>query len=122
MTWLHEKGDPRSIRRARTAMKRHHCGNYLCQRVILPGDRYMLLVELPGGEAGYADAAGHPVQMKVCAKCHAQCEPVKAEELGESESARSIIESVAAEWADDFSFATPSDLAASLLKALDGAE
>ena len=36
---------------------------------IQPGDYYLMHTEFPGGDAGYADAAGHPVRMAECAEC-----------------------------------------------------
>lgn len=37
--------------------------------VIKPGEVYLEWTEFPGGEAGYADYAGHPVRMAECADC-----------------------------------------------------
>lgn len=36
---------------------------------IKPGEVYLEWTEFPGGEAGYADSAGHPVRMAECADC-----------------------------------------------------
>ena len=36
---------------------------------IKPGDAYLEWTEFPGGEAGYADYAGHPVRMAECGEC-----------------------------------------------------
>ncbi|MCZ4557933.1 hypothetical protein O4215_20440 [Rhodococcus maanshanensis] len=52
----------RVARKARLA-----CGGY-CRR-IQPGEVYLEHTEFPGGDAGYADAAGHPVRMAECADC-----------------------------------------------------
>lgn len=48
-------------RRARTI--RYGC------HVITPGELYVEHTEFPGGEAGYADAAGHPVRIAECRGC-----------------------------------------------------
>ncbi|PJE24754.1 MAG: hypothetical protein CK431_04475 [Mycobacterium sp.] len=37
--------------------------------VIQPGELYIEWTEFPGGEAGYADMAGHPVRMAECRSC-----------------------------------------------------
>ncbi len=58
----------RTVYRRRMARKMHPaCGGY-CPP-IRPGDVYLEVTELPGGESGYADSAGHPVRMAVCASC-----------------------------------------------------
>lgn len=36
---------------------------------IRKGDLYLLCTEFPGGESGYADAAGHPVRLRLCMDC-----------------------------------------------------
>lgn len=36
---------------------------------IRKGDLYLLCTEFPGGESGYADSAGHPVQLRICMDC-----------------------------------------------------
>jgi len=46
-----------------TARKPHRCN--WCGGLIVPGEQYVVATEFPGGEAGYADAAGHPVRMAV---------------------------------------------------------
>ena len=51
------------VRRAR---KIHKC--YGC-RAIQPGEYYIVHTEFPGGDAGYADSAGHPVRMAECSDC-----------------------------------------------------
>lgn len=51
----------------RTAAKVHVCAD--CHQPINVGDRYVIATEYPGGESGYADAAGHPVSLKVCGTC-----------------------------------------------------
>ena len=53
------------VRRARKP--RPACGGY-CP-TIKPGDYYIEWTEFPGGEAGFADAAGHPVRMAECRSC-----------------------------------------------------
>ena len=54
--------------RRRLARKKHPaCGGH-CPP-IQPGEVYLEVTEFPGGESGYADAAGHPVRMCVCAPC-----------------------------------------------------
>lgn len=52
-------------RRARTT--RVACGGY-CPP-IKPGDYYVEWTEFPGGDAGYADYAGHPVRLNECRAC-----------------------------------------------------
>ena len=56
------------ITRRRVARKAHACGWGTC-RTIQPGEVYLEHVEYPGGEAGYADAAGHPVRLAECPDC-----------------------------------------------------
>ncbi|WP_280381021.1 hypothetical protein [Nocardia wallacei] len=54
--------------RLRRARKKHiACGGY-CPP-IQPGELYLEHKEFPGGEAGYADAAGHPVRAAECRAC-----------------------------------------------------
>lgn len=53
------------VRRARAT--RPACGGR-CPS-IKPGDLYIEWTEFPGGDAGYADAAGHPVRMAECRRC-----------------------------------------------------
>ena len=53
------------VRRARK--QRIACGGY-CPP-IQPGEHYVEHTEFPGGDAGYADAAGHPVRMAECRPC-----------------------------------------------------
>ncbi|MGV9818398.1 hypothetical protein [Nocardia xishanensis] len=54
--------------RLRRARKRHiACGGYCPD--IKPGDLYLEHKEFPGGEAGWADAAGHPVRTAECRAC-----------------------------------------------------
>ena len=50
------------VRRARKARPS-------CCGPIQPGDLYVEHTEFPGGESGYADAAGCPVRMSECRKC-----------------------------------------------------
>lgn len=53
----------------RVARKGRQCETgYRCQR-ILPGDVYLEHKEFPGSDAGFADAAGHPVRLAECANC-----------------------------------------------------
>lgn len=52
--------------RRRVARRPRTCGS---GHPIPAGAAYLLWTEFPGGEAGYADAAGHPVQMSECAEC-----------------------------------------------------
>lgn len=52
------------LRRAR----RHRlCDSHDC--AIGRGDYYLVHVEFPGGESGFADAAGQPVRMAECRVC-----------------------------------------------------
>lgn len=53
--------------RRRVARKPRPCPG--CDRIIAPGATYLEHTEFPGGEAGWADAAGHPVRMSECADC-----------------------------------------------------
>ncbi|WP_280389272.1 hypothetical protein [Nocardia wallacei] len=54
--------------RLRRARKKHiACGGY-CPP-IQPGELYLEHKEFPGGESGYADAAGHPVRAAECRAC-----------------------------------------------------
>lgn len=52
------------------AVQRHTC--VWCGKPIEPGSEYVVATEYPGGDAGYADYAGHPVRMSVHAEssCH----------------------------------------------------
>lgn len=52
---------------ARKARAARRCG--WTSHPIKPGDVYLMHTEFPGGDAGYADAAGHPVNMPECADC-----------------------------------------------------
>lgn len=55
-----------TIPRRRVARKTHYCcGQYRIQ----PGDVYLEHTEFPGNDAGYADAAGHPVRHAECSEC-----------------------------------------------------
>lgn len=60
--------------RRRIARKPHRCEG--CTSIqpgpIQPGDVYLEHTEFPGGDAGYADAAGHPVRAAECAGCAAR--------------------------------------------------
>lgn len=53
--------------RRRVARTRWQCAR--CGDSIPPGDAYLEVTELPGGQSGHADAAGHPVRLQVCAEC-----------------------------------------------------
>lgn len=55
----------RALTRRRVARKAHHC----CGLNIRPGDTYLEHTEFPGDDAGYADAAGHPVRHAECEHC-----------------------------------------------------
>ena len=59
--------DPFFTVRRRTARKPHYAP--CCRQWIKPGDVYLEHKEFPGGDAGYADNAGHPVRMPECAEC-----------------------------------------------------
>ena len=59
-------GDPFFTAKARTARKPRRCSN---GHAIHPGDRYIEHKEFPGGDAGHADSAGHPVRMSECGDC-----------------------------------------------------
>jgi hypothetical protein len=54
--------------RVRRARKAHSCGHYPGGQ-IRPGDLYIEHTEFPGGDVGYADAAGHPVRLAECRDC-----------------------------------------------------
>lgn len=54
--------------RVRRARKSRPCGgDYITS--IKPGDLYIEHTEFPGGDAVFADAAGHPVRMAECREC-----------------------------------------------------
>ena len=66
------------VERTVTARTRHQCKWGDC-RTIEPGERYVVAVEYPGGDTGYADTAGHPVRMAICSDCAAKVgRPVEA--------------------------------------------
>lgn len=52
-----------------TARKSRTCDSAGCVERIEPGDQYLLAKEYPGGESGYADAAGKPIRLHLCRKC-----------------------------------------------------
>lgn len=52
---------------AHKARMPHRCG--FTSHPIKPGEVYLQHTEFPGGDAGYADAAGHPVRVAECADC-----------------------------------------------------
>lgn len=56
---------PNTSVRRRVARTPKRCGEHPIKR----GDVYLEWTEFPGGEAGYADHAGHPVRMAECADC-----------------------------------------------------
>lgn len=59
-----------NARRLRVARKTHWCSNdFAHDRQINPGDKYWVYTDFKGGILGYADYAGHPVQMKYCLAC-----------------------------------------------------
>lgn len=65
MSILVQKGH-RSTSALVTARKVHECA--WCYGSINVGESHIIATEFPGGEAGYADHAGHPVRMRVHAK------------------------------------------------------
>ena len=77
---------PSTVYRRRVARKAWPgCGGYC--RTIQPGEVYLEVTELPGGESGFADSAGRPVRMAVCAPCamrhgdYQEIYPVPAEQM-----------------------------------------
>lgn len=111
------KGSDPSFRwQARTAVKLRRVS--CCGGLIRPGERYLMHVEMPGGDAGYADSAGHPVQMAECGRCATRYG--RGDQLGEAKDTRAVVDKVLADWADDNTFATPADLAERLRSVLDG--
>lgn len=52
----------------RRARKPHPCTG-VCGGYIRAGEQYLAHTEFPGGEGGYADAAGHPVRLAECYAC-----------------------------------------------------
>lgn len=101
---------------ARTAVKARRVP--CCGGLVLAGERYLVHVELPGGDAGYADTAGHPVQMAECSRCAIR--DGRGELLGEAQDARTVIERFLEDWADE-GFITPAQFAERLRSVLDGA-
>ena len=57
--------------RCRVARKPHQCA---CGTTVRPGDLYLMHTEFPGGGAGYADGAGHPVRLAECQACAVRCD------------------------------------------------
>lgn len=56
--------------RRRVARKDRFCGRLTDWCLpIRRGDVYLESTEFPGGDSGYADTAGRPVRMAVCAPC-----------------------------------------------------
>lgn len=62
MSTLVRKGHCVEERRV-TARMDHRCE--WCGGAIPAGASHIVCKEFPGGEAGYADAAGHPVRMRI---------------------------------------------------------
>lgn len=60
----------RSEERHVKARKEYRCE--WCGKPILAGSDHVVATEFPGGDAGYATAAGHPVRMRIHgeAPCH----------------------------------------------------
>lgn len=58
----------RETARRRVARKPHPCSFGAC-RTIQPGETYLVHTAFPGHDAGYADAAGHPVRVFECSDC-----------------------------------------------------
>lgn len=51
------------------ARKSYHCDDYPgCSVGIQPGEPYLKCTEFPGHDAGYANTAGKPVHMRLCAR------------------------------------------------------
>jgi hypothetical protein len=66
------------VERTVTARKPHQCRWGQC-RTIEPGERYIIATEYPGGDTAYADTAGHPIRLAICADCAAKAgRPVEA--------------------------------------------
>ena len=61
---------PNATQRHQRARKVYVCD--WCQEAIVKGSVYVLATEFPGGEAGYADSAGHPVSWRIhdAPPCH----------------------------------------------------
>ncbi len=55
----------------RVARKTHLCSWGDC-RSIQQGEVYLVHTSFPGHDAGYADAAGHPVRIAECSECAAR--------------------------------------------------
>lgn len=53
----------------RVARKTHWCPGCHPSQPIRAGQAYLVHTEFPGGDSGYADAAGHPVRMSECGDC-----------------------------------------------------
>ena len=62
-----------STERLVRARKPNRCA--WCGGPIPAGSQYVVVTEFPGGEAGYADHAGHPVRMAVHAAEPCYCMP-----------------------------------------------
>lgn len=52
-----------STERHVTARRQYRCDS--CGQPIPPGSEYVVATEFPGGEAEYADYAGHPVRFRI---------------------------------------------------------
>lgn len=61
--------DPKTRYEIRRARSERLCEGHRCTVIIPPGQNYLVCTEYPGGESGYADAAGHPVRLAVCPDC-----------------------------------------------------
>lgn len=69
---------------ARTARKQHRCEDYVCERRIEPGTRYVELKLPPGGEMGYE--GWH--RMRLCVPCASNFNRDLVERLGLAEAVR----------------------------------
>lgn len=96
----------------RMAMAVHSC--HRCGVKIRPGDRHLVITTMP------SRPVDDPVRRRECRRC--VLKRGQGGMLGDDvETTRVIVEALAAEWADDLSFVSPSEMAEQLLKAMDGA-
>lgn len=66
-----------SHRQVVKARKHYTCEGFICgNRAISPGDTYVVAIDYPGSSIGYADAAGHPYRMRLCANCADHAAPL----------------------------------------------